>query len=1395
MMNGMKQVAHGLVVACCTVLGLTAWAAMPTPMARWTTLAADAKGGAEGTDGAKFTMTAGTGGSFARGVGKTTKTNATANEGIKISWDNGAYTGRALSILIKYSGYDCASLGNNSFIATTWGSYEEVVYANGGGSNVGLSANVNSTDGGTQNMTSPAYAMPAAGYVLVSMNRDEGENTGTRLSFAPVASYPTFTSVAYQTGHKYAASNFSAIKIGGTVSAIGKYHRPGITIEEVSLYDQVVTPEMLNNAFEELPSVPVLLANFKTNVSEDADGWYNYTQESGAGIDNVPSSTTSPNFSLNCSGGNIKGSFAACSTNTIQAGAYVDIKGVTHASLAEEIATSLGLSGSIPDSVIKSGMSHGARATGTATISGLTTGKRYVVYVGISAKRSGTTDKPSGIKVEESGYASVDSLEYVVTKAGTNTTVANEYQEFAAGDNINAAPDGIMIVRMKGVVPKADGTIVYKHNMGDGTDGQGLVSVSFVAVAQMNADKYTATIGEDTDFSAIAWDGGATWKDGAAAILTATTDCTVAMGDAAPAYVEVNGEGKTVTIKCTSDNLPTTRGTATVRYLIDATAAPIALSQATLTAIRLSGSTYTFEGTAENGVTLDYGVSVGAEMKSHLVFASGKHRMSYGNDNAKLFATGHSVSEPTVLVQDGAVLDFTAKDLSGWSGGANAGAVIRVNKGGTLNFLQSESSTFFYRQKLVLEPGSLMTFAYDRDTSADEGRFRWQGGTSKDTAQIYMMDYAEDKTSDPAIIRQTGDSELLLASDNTRGLAIYVGTNAKLKIEANVRVKLSNNNAALAKYGEGELELVKGGTLYSFDVAEGKVTLDETTDAVTVDNACTGTGTLVFNKSEVSLGQSFRTPKLVFAEDSTVKVTATGEEKADGAVVLKTAMTTIEGLTFVLDDNEVDAGDIMFDSEAGTISLGLATQTVKVTSNVSTWNPLWTGVASVKNDDPENAMTLTVDAAFPANLTTVNVFGKVDVVYAEGASAEPSVTIVPQAGSTVSVNGTIANAISVPSGVTLLTKGETTSEGKITNAGTVEVAEGVLTLSSGSLAGTIVIRKGATIKALCNHALYNQIVLHNYGTLDLTAATWLDSNSAPGNVVNLYAGSRIVGGECGMVMTGGYSNTIYIKQYADADVDYVLFDVKYHTSSFGENYSTTFAIENDNTKPKVGLKITKPFQRNGTVIVSGEHIQGLELDCAKAVKLGGNNRCLHGEVTVRSGTTLVMQAGDMIPYQLTNDFALNLYGTIDCGAFRQTLSAEGGNNVVNLFAGARITGTGSANGGYTSILDIFQDQLFTVSGTVTIEGPIGLRNATKLQVAPAEGATTAKLVLTQEALLGNANATIDLQPGAQVQLPSTIAESKVITTARGKMIAVKDAETEGQKIYRTVEKAFTISIR
>ena len=1386
MMKTLRNRMRLLVSVMSTMVLMSVWAAMPTPMAQWTTLAAGAKGGAEGTEGAKFTMTAGRGGSFDRGVGKTAKSSTTANEGIKISWGENAYTGRALSILIKYSGYDCADLGNNSFIATTWGSYEEVVYANANGLNVGLSANVTSNNRGTQNLTSPTYAMPAAGYVLVSMNRDDGENTGTRLSFAPAASYPTFTSVAYQQGHKYAAQNFSAIKIGGTVSAIGTFHRPGMTIEEVRLYNQVVTPEMLTSALEELPSVPVLLANFKTNTSADAEGWYNYTQEGGASIDNVPSATTSPRFKLTCSGGNIKGSFAVCSTDTIAEGEYVDINGGEHASLAEEIATSLGLTGSIPDAVIKSGMAHGARATGTATISGLTTGEKYVVYVGIAAKGSNGADKASGIKVEPSGFTSVDSLEYVVTREGTNTTVANRYQAFAAGDNINAAPDGIMVVRMKGVKPAADGTIVYKHNMGNGTDGEGLVSISFVAVAQMNADKFTATIGADTDFSAIQWDGGATWQDGAKAILTATADCTIAMGDAAPAYIAVNGEGKTVTIKCTSDNLPTVRGTATIKYLFDATEAPIELSAATLASIRLSGSTYTFEGTAENGVTLNYGVSVGAEMKSHLIFASGTHRMSYGNANSQLFATGHSNADPTILINDGAVLDFTAKDISGWSGGANGGAVIRVNKGGTLNFIQSASTTFFYRQRLLLEPGSLMTFAYNRDT--DEGRFRLHGGTAKDTAQIYVPDYEQDKTSDPAIIRQVGDSELVLASDNTRGLAIYVGANAKLRMEAPVRVKLSNNDAALAKYGEGELELMKGGTLHTLNVAEGKVTLNETTDQVTIANACTGTGTLVFTKSEVSLGQSYRTPKLVFAENATVNVIASTAEIADGAIALKTAMTedAFRALTINVKNaatETIEHGEPTV-AEDGSVSIPLVTQGVTESCNVSSWNPDWAGEVAVKGT-AEAPVTITVDAAFPQNVTAIKVLGNVTIAYAEGIEAS-TVSIQPQSGAQVALTGAIKNPVTLVNGaVVTLQDGTSVVTDLTATAGTL-VVEGAVTASAQILCGgTITIAEGATLTS-SNAKPFGSGrrngTFNIYGTLDLGTGTF-DHNY--GATFNIYSGATITG--TGSLQRGGGEKTTYqLRKNNNASTDYVTFDIPMAYENYAE-YKDIYNLENN-----VAVRFLKAA-RAGVNTIRGGHISGIDLRAGE-YKVSESVQCLHGPVVIAAGAKLILDTtSDLISYDSNPVATLDIAGTLQVDS-RQTLFSA---NTITLRNGGQITGTGSEysydGDTYTAALDICKPLTIKVAGTATISGPVAQRDAASIiTIAPIDAETTGTLVLAN-VLVRESH--IDLQPGAQVQLPSSVDASKVVTTARGWMIASKAAAEEGQTVYRTVPKFFTISIR
>ena len=232
------------------------WAAVPTPVAHWTEFSE----GKTGDDAGKFTVSAGTGCTFTDGKAVTTKSSTTANTGLLVQWEDGSVPAGSLTVVVKYSGYDASGLGNNSLIATQWGdSNEEVAYATGGGANAALSANVTTTSGGSQSAASPAYMPPTAGYMMVTMSTDG--NYGTSFSFLP--SDGTFYKQAtYQSGHRYSGAAFKGIKIGGTWTEIGKYHRPGLTIEEVKLYAAKVTASDLNDEIEAaLPAVSFTKAN------------------------------------------------------------------------------------------------------------------------------------------------------------------------------------------------------------------------------------------------------------------------------------------------------------------------------------------------------------------------------------------------------------------------------------------------------------------------------------------------------------------------------------------------------------------------------------------------------------------------------------------------------------------------------------------------------------------------------------------------------------------------------------------------------------------------------------------------------------------------------------------------------------------------------------------------------------------------------------------------------------------------------------------------------------------------------------------------------------------------------------------------------------------------------
>ena len=270
-------------------------------------------------------------------------------------------------------------------------------------------------------------------------------------------------------------------------------------------------------------------------------------------------------------------------------------------------------------------------------------------------------------------------------------------------------------------------------------------------------------------------------------------------GDAPPEEIIIEGEGNVV-------------------FEIDATSGAN-VSSDWLEFIRSAGYRFNFKGSGENGVSLQWETSENKPILSHLVFDGGKHAIRYGysgSNGSNNFGEGATPDNPTVLVKNGTVVDFAAKDLSYWGGAANANGIIRVNDGGVLNLKSAEGATCYYRQQFYLEPGALLDVS-----NLGNNQFRLHGGSTNAISSVIYVPASTAGNDKPAkIIASTG---IYLAKEATRGVNIEVGEGSKLLIdlmEANISSEGADANYVVYKHGAGSLE-IKGNVTTPALIAEG----------------------------------------------------------------------------------------------------------------------------------------------------------------------------------------------------------------------------------------------------------------------------------------------------------------------------------------------------------------------------------------------------------------------------------------------------------------------------------------------------------------------------------------------------------------------------------------------
>lgn len=243
---------------------------------------------------------------------------------------------------------------------------------------------------------------------------------------------------------------------------------------------------------------PVFLVNFTSDPQADVEGWYDHYQNGGNWLGGE-GGITENNIKFSTSRGGNFNPYSAVNTDYSE-GTYLDVAGVSHTSLMEEVQTSLGLDAVIPESVYKTGLMNGGQRGHTATISGLDSQKRYVAYFGYGVCR---TDQPSyagGFQILKGGCASFAKLEYVATVKGYNWMAkTTEYTSFDVGTDVKPGQQGLMLVRATDIVPTEEGKIEFVL----GGDHAGM---NFLAIAELG-------LASDTSIQATVEGGELSWDD------------------------------------------------------------------------------------------------------------------------------------------------------------------------------------------------------------------------------------------------------------------------------------------------------------------------------------------------------------------------------------------------------------------------------------------------------------------------------------------------------------------------------------------------------------------------------------------------------------------------------------------------------------------------------------------------------------------------------------------------------------------------------------------------------------------------------------------------------------------------------------------------------------------
>ena len=1136
---------------------------------------------------------------------------------------------------------------------------------------------------------------------------------------------------------------------------------------------------------------PLMLLNFKFDTTPEVSGWINHFQNGGGTLPSNPGSYTTNGVTFSTtSAGNFYQREKV--TTDFQTGTYTDIFGQNHDSIVDEIKASLNLPTlELTENVYKTGLMNGGQSGNMATISGLDSGSKYVVYLGYGLYKSDGPAQQCGFQIESTGYTSVKALEYVATVAGTGTEMTTTYKPFNVGAQIKPGSQGLMVVRLINIVPTSGGELKFKL-YGDRS------GMNWMAVAKVNTTAVTARVGGTVNWTDITWSDEVTADSMLELTLTENTTLTV---DNVESYSslkvkkDASVEGN-VTLKIVAKNgvLNPTLDEGVVFTDIELNAeASNTMKSSALTVP--ANKTLTIVGTndADHPLEITGILTVNGTLKT-----KGQVKITNGDNTltGSIIATG-----ATMEVVDGTTaMKFNDRGMRGtltidaeatlkpidFVDACNYDGSSTVNVYGTLDMSDSWA-------RWTLRKNNIMNFYTGSMTKGNGQSGTNTGALQFNNSRECVLNFVKTEGSDTVVMDAMVHAENAFTMNVADGVTVTMNNG------------LGTGKNPVTITGSGTV-VMKSAYAFNDAITVNADAMLKFVDNGAVANGVKGEGKVVFSTTTPVFGTVYRSPlNLTLAEGTTsIAVQVTDGEMTEGEVAFKFANAElpagIEWTVTKAGGTTVNA-EVGEKAEDGTVTLTLGVTKYEASTKTSEWNESVTGRVIIQGPTEEAAegVTLTYDSEIAEAIDEIYFVGKVTIVAAEGQKI-PAGRFRFAPGAEVTLANDFYASMTLTNGATLkvrdvtLTKAITVQDGaKLVFGGSVTLGTGGSIATPGQKNSVIEILPAATLKLTADNQIGTNVKVNIYGTLDIGTTTLTYNNNPDQCEYNFYAGSVMTGTTGAFKMAGGFTAKYYVRAYAEAENQYATIDVLRARAAYDRE--TEIYVDSG-----VGLKWLKPERTGHTqpVKVIGADVRGLEIQGATNIKFGDNERGLKGDLVIGTGAKLTLTRTDSLEYKsLNNSPVINfdIAGTLDCGAFRQTLSDSGDGHVAGkmvLRDGGQIIGEGGDWRGTKCALDMWKPATIEVVGTATITAPTYSESETsKLTVKPLADNGSGLLVLAQ----WNANATIDLQPGAQVQLPSTVDASKVVTTARGWMIASKAAAEEGQTVYRTVPKFFTISIR